>query len=111
MIAPAVWFGVRRLVAAFLWANESGDKSPHSTTGIDRGMMSSMKLPVLLLVVLLLICTSCKLEPLSATPNSNATPNQTPAAAGATDQEPKSNCSLTLAGAPQIHGLRLGMTP
>ena len=70
-----------------------------------------MRLPVLLAVVLLLICTSCKLEPLSATPNSNtASPSPAPAASAGSDEQKTTNCSLTLAGAPVINGVKLGMT-
>jgi hypothetical protein len=96
----------------FSLANQSGDESPHSKTRIDRGMMSSMKLPVLIAVGLLLICTSCKLEPLSATPNSNGNANANQnTSSSRVEQEPASNCSLRLPASPAVNGLRLGMTP
>ena len=46
----------------------------------------------------------------AANENANAPVNQSSSASDSTP-EPKSNCSLTMAGAPNIKGLKLGMTP
>jgi len=65
-----------------------------------------------LLVGLVLSGNGCK--PVSSTSaaneNANATVTQSPSANNSTP-ETRSNCSLTMAGAPNVKGLKLGMTP
>ena len=74
-------------------------------------MISTMKLNVMIALVLLLVCTSCKLETSSATPNSNAQPSPSVEPNTTSNPEQSSTCALTKAAAPVTEGLKLGMTP
>ena len=73
--------------------------------------MRRMRLLVVIVIALLMFGSACKLETSSATPNSNLKTSPTVDSSSAPAQEASSNCSLKMAGAPSINGLRLGMTP
>src|ERR1051325_4085554 len=75
------------------------------------GMMPIMKLQITIALWLLLMCMSCKLEPLSATPNGNAKPSPSSEPKISSSAEQSSTCSLTKAAAPVVEGLKLGITP
>src|ERR1051325_3188530 len=74
-----------------------------------------MKSHLLIGLVLSFAVTSCKLETSSATPNgnvkANVNSNQVANSNASAEQTPNSNCQLSMAGAPNIKGLKLGMTP
>ena len=70
-----------------------------------------MKLHITIALLLLLMCMSCKLEPLSATPNNNAKPSPSSESKISSSAEQSSTCSLTKAAAPVVEGLKLGITP
>lgn len=55
-------------------------------------------------------CTSYKSAGSQAVPNNGATSSQTPAQTTNASSQEKMPCTLTLAGAPTVNGLRLGMT-
>jgi len=77
-------------------------------------MIRHMKLARIIICVLGVLSSSCKLETSSATPNgnvnANASANQT-ANLNSSNQPANTNCQLSMAGAPNIKGLKLGMTP
>jgi hypothetical protein len=71
-----------------------------------------MKSIHLFLCALVLSASGCKLEPSSVTANNNANANTSQPANvnSGGEQEPKTNCSLSLAAAPSVNGVKLGMT-
>jgi hypothetical protein len=70
-----------------------------------------MKLLIVSATLILVFTCGCKLETSSATPNSNAPANANQSAkVTSVRTEGNSNCSLTLAAAPAIGGLKVGMT-
>ncbi|MFN2577808.1 MAG: hypothetical protein ABR607_08995 [Pyrinomonadaceae bacterium] len=69
-----------------------------------------MKVHVLIAVVFLMVCVSCKLESSSAIPNSNANPSPSVESNTTSTPEQVSTCSLAKAAAPVTEGLKLGMT-
>ena len=76
-------------------------------------MIRHMKL-VLIICALGALSGACKLEMSSATPNgnvnANTNANQT-ANLNSSNQQANTNCQLSMAGAPNIKELKLGMTP
>jgi hypothetical protein len=69
-----------------------------------------MKFFLVIVIALFMLGGACKLEMSSATPNSNVNASPTVDLSSAPPQETGSTCSLKMAGAPSIIGLRLGMT-
>src|SRR5882672_4121468 len=84
------------------------------TNGKCSGIIVIMKLFLAIISFLITVSVACDASRLAGSQspaNSNSTPVQSPAqTSNATGQE-KPTCQLTLAGAPDIKGLRLGMTP
>jgi hypothetical protein len=72
-----------------------------------------MKLALITICVLGVLGAACKLETSSATPNSNvnANANANQAANLNSSSQSSGNCQLSMAGAPHIKELKLGMTP
>ncbi|HMG74282.1 MAG TPA: hypothetical protein VK582_12340 [Pyrinomonadaceae bacterium] len=66
---------------------------------------------VSLLIAVSVACSAYKTTGSQPAPNSSSTFGPTPAQTNSADEQDKPTCQLTLAGAPDIKGLRLGMTP
>ena len=66
---------------------------------------------VSLLIAVTVACSSYKSAGSQPAPNSNSTVGQSPAQTSNASGQDKPTCRLTLARAPDIKGLRLGMTP
>src|SRR6266576_964960 len=64
-----------------------------------------------LLLAVSIACSSYKSAGSQSPANSNPAVVQSPAQTTNADGQDKPTCQLTLAGAPDIKGLRLGMTP
>src|SRR5689334_21403978 len=74
-------------------------------------MIRFMKLALIIISAVGVLSSGCKLETSSATPNSNVNASANQTANLNTPAEPaSSNCQLSMAGAPNIKGLKLGMT-
>jgi len=74
-------------------------------------MIAHMKFLLVVVGALVMLGSACKLETSSATSNSNVKASPTVESSSAPPtQETNSTCSLKMAGAPAIIGLRLGMT-
>lgn len=72
-----------------------------------------MKLFLVILCAVGIACSACKLETSLATPNGNAASPQvkpSPSVAPSAPSEETTNCSLTKVDAPEVNGLKLGMT-
>src|ERR1700682_5474451 len=65
---------------------------------------------VSLLIAVTVACTASRSAGSQPAPNSNSTVGQSPAQTSNASGQDKPTCQLTLAGAPDIRGLRLGMT-
>lgn len=63
------------------------------------------------LIALSVACTTSRSEGSQSSANSNPAVVQSPAQTDSADAQDKPTCQLTLAGAPDIKGIRLGMTP
>ena len=78
-------------------------------------MMRHMKLALITVCALGVLSSACKLEMSSAKPNGNVNANANAANQTAnlnpSDQPANTNCQLSMAGAPNIKALKLGMTP
>ncbi len=72
-----------------------------------------MKLALITFYALAVLSSACKLDLSSATPNSNvnANANANQAANPNSSSQSSGNCQLSMAGAPNIKELKLGMTP
>src|SRR6267154_4772558 len=64
-----------------------------------------------LLITVSMACTASRSAGSPSLVNSNATVAQSPTQTTNAGAQDKPTCQLTLAGAPDIKGLRLGMTP
>src|SRR6266403_1054637 len=64
-----------------------------------------------LLITVSIACTASRSAGSPSLVNSNATVAQSPTPTTDASAQDKPTCQLTLAGAPDIKGLRLGMTP
>ena len=64
-----------------------------------------------LLIAVSVACSGYKSAGSQSLTNSSPTPNQSPAQTNNASSQDKPTCQLTMAGAPDIKGLRLGMTP
>jgi hypothetical protein len=65
---------------------------------------------ILFTITVSVACDASRLAGSQSPANSNSTPAQSPAQTSNSSGEEKPACQLTLAGAPDIKGLRLGMT-
>ena len=66
---------------------------------------------VSLLIAVSVACNACKSAGSQSLANSNPAVVQSPAQTNSASGQDKPTCQLTLAGAPDIKGLKLGMTP
>jgi len=64
-----------------------------------------------LLIAVSVACSACKSAGSQSLANSNPAVVQSPSQTNNADGQDKPTCQLTLAGAPDIKGIRLGMTP
>lgn len=84
------------------------------TESADHGIIAIMKLflaIVSFLITVSVACSSYRSAGSQSLTNIASTPGQSPAQASNAGGQDKPTCQLTLAGAPDIKGLRLGMTP
>ena len=66
---------------------------------------------IFLLIGVSIACSGYKSAGSQPTANNNSTPDQSPAQINNAGSQDKPTCSLTLAQAPILNGLKLGMTP
>ena len=90
----------------------------HSSLGgwnglVSRGIMSVMKPFFAIVSLLIAVSVACTYKSAGSqpVPNNSATLSQPSAQTTDASGQDKPTCQLTLAGAPDIKGLRLGMTP
>src|SRR6266567_908100 len=84
----------------------AGGSDKHSTHPLPQLVLTSL----FLVITVSVACTASRSA--GSQPLANSTPSvvQTPVQTSVSGQE-KPTCQLTMAGAPAIKGLRLGMTP
>jgi len=90
----------------------TGRRTQYFVSIISHGIISSMKSFSLIAFVLIGISAACvpNKSALSSSANGN-TPANKPSEQPTNSTESSSNCSLTMAAAPVLNGLKLGMTP
>jgi len=75
------------------------------------GIMKLLLVFAASLIAVSVACSAYRSEGSQPAPNSNSTLTQSPSQTNSADGQDKPTCQLTLSGAPDIKGLRLGMTP
>ena len=108
---------IKILIALTVSAVESGHKSPHyrvlCTAIVSHGIISSMKSLLVIALASIGISIACvpSKSALSSSANNNTPINQLSDKPTNSTEQSIATCSLTMASAPVLNGLKLGMTP